>query len=75
MRIANWNFASIFGGDVVNLSSGCVISKARQLVLPYGCFLWSIFTATDGTPTFSKSYWTGGTATLGSADAEGSCIQ
>ena len=36
---------------------------------PVGVFYGVFFTATDGTPTFSK-VWTGGTATLGSADAE-----
>ena len=68
MRIESGTSASIFSGDVVNLSSGYVI-QGTATGTPIGVFYGVFFTATDGTPTFSK-VWTGGTATLGSADAE-----
>ena len=68
MRIESGTSASKFSGDVVNLSSGYVI-QGTATGTPIGVFYGVFFTATDGTPTFSK-VWTGGTATLGSADAE-----
>ena len=68
MRIESGTSTSIFSGDVVNLSSGYVI-QGTATGTPIGVFYGVFFTATDGTPTFSK-VWTGGTATLGSADAE-----
>ena len=68
MRIASEAAASIFSGDVVTLSSGYVI-QGTATSTPIGVFYGVFFTATDGTPTFSK-VWTGGTATLGGADAQ-----
>jgi len=68
MRIASEASASIFSGDVVTLSSGYVI-QGTATSTPIGVFYGVFFTATDGTPTFSKT-WTGSTATLGGADAE-----
>ena len=68
MRIASGYGTSIFSGDVVTLSSGYV-QQAGATDTPVGVFYGVFFTATDGTPTFSK-VWTGSTATLGSADAE-----
>ena len=67
MRIASGTSASIFSGDVVNLSSGYVI-QGTATGTPVGVFYGVFFTATDGTPTFSK-VWTGGTATQGTNDA------
>ena len=68
MRIASATNASIFSGDVVNLSSGYVI-QGTATGTPVGVFYGVYFTATDGTPTFSK-VWTADTATQGGADAE-----
>ena len=68
MRIASEAAASIFSGDVVTLSSGYVI-QGTATTTPIGVFYGVFYTATDGTPTFSK-VWTGGTATLGGDDAE-----
>mgnify|MGYP003109635129 FL=1 len=68
MRIASETSASIFSGDVVTLSSGYVI-QSTATTTPIGVFYGVFFTATDGTPTFSKT-WTGGVATLGGEDAE-----
>tara|TARA_R110000796_G_scaffold34991_3_gene89881 strand:- start:263 stop:802 length:540 start_codon:yes stop_codon:yes gene_type:complete len=68
MRIASETSASIFSGDVVTLSSGYVI-QGTATSAPIGVFYGVFFTATDGTPTFSK-VWTGSTATLGGADAQ-----
>ena len=68
MRIASEASASIFSGDVVNLSSGYVI-QGTATSTPIGVFYGVYYTASDGTPTFSK-VWTADTATQGSADAE-----
>jgi|TARA_R110001592_G_scaffold172270_2_gene410744 hypothetical protein len=68
LRIASETSASIFSGDVVNLSSGYVI-QGTATGTPCGVFYGVYYTATDGTPTFSKT-WTGAVATLGGADAE-----
>ena len=68
MRIASEAAASIFSGDVVTLSSGYVI-QSTATTTPIGVFYGVYYTATDGTPTFSK-VWTADTATQGSADAE-----
>ena len=68
MRIASETSASIFSGDVVTLSSGYVI-QGTATTTPIGVFYGVFFTATDGSPTFSK-VWTGSTATQGGADAE-----
>ena len=68
MRIASETSASIFSGDVVTLSSGYVI-QGTATTTPIGVFYGVFYTATDGTPTFSKT-WTGGVATLGGDDAE-----
>jgi len=68
MRIASETSASIFSGDVVTLSSGYII-QGTATTTPIGVFYGVFFTATDGTPTFSKT-WTGGVATLGGEDAE-----
>ena len=66
--IASGTNASIFSGDVVNLSSGYVI-QGTATGTPVGVFYGVYYTATDGTPTFSK-VWTADTATQGGADAE-----
>ena len=68
MRIASATDASIFSGDVVTLSSGYVI-QSTATTTPIGVFYGVYYTASDGTPTFSK-VWTADTATQGSADAE-----
>lgn len=68
MRIQSGYGTSIFSGDVVTLSSGYV-QQAGATDTPIGVFYGVFFTASDGTPTFSK-VWTGSTATQGSADAE-----
>ena len=68
MRIASATNASIFSGDVVNLSSGYVI-QGTATGTPCGVFYGVYYTATDGSPTFSK-VWTADTATQGSADAQ-----
>ena len=68
MRIASATDASIFSGDVVTLSSGYVI-QGTATSTPIGVFYGVYYTASDGTPTFSK-IWTADTATQGSADAE-----
>ena len=68
MRIASGTSASIFSGDVVTLSSGYVI-QGTATSTPIGVFYGVFYTATDGTPTFSKT-WTGAVATLGADDAE-----
>ena len=68
LRIASATNASIFSGDVVNLSSGYVI-QGTATGTPCGVFYGVYYTATDGSPTFSK-VWTADVATLGGADAE-----
>ena len=68
MRIASATDASIFSGDVVNLSSGYII-QGTATGAPVGVFAGVYYEATDGTPTFSK-HWTADVATLGSADAK-----
>jgi len=68
MRIASAYGTAIYSGDVVNLSSGYVI-QGTATGTPVGVFYGVYYTATDGTPTFSK-VWTADTATQGSADAE-----
>tara|TARA_R100001369_G_scaffold10701_1_gene23789 strand:- start:76 stop:615 length:540 start_codon:yes stop_codon:yes gene_type:complete len=68
MRIASATDASIFSGDVVTLSSGYVI-QSTATTTPIGVFYGVYYTATDGSPTFSK-VWTADTATLGGDDAE-----
>lgn len=68
MRIASGYGTSIFSGDVVTLSSGYV-QQAGATDTPIGVFYGVFYTASDGTPTFSK-VWTASTATQGSADAE-----
>ena len=68
MRIASGYGTSIFSGDVVTLSSGYV-QQAGATDTPVGVFYGVYYTASDGSPTFSK-VWTASTATQGSADAE-----
>jgi hypothetical protein len=68
LRIASATNASIFSGDVVNLSSGYVI-QGTATGTPAGVFAGCYYTATDGTPTFTN-YWAADTATLGSGDVE-----
>ena len=68
MRIASGYGTAIYSGDVVTLASGYV-NQAGATSTPVGVFYGVYYTATDGTPTFSK-VWTASTATLGSADAE-----
>ena len=66
--IASATNASIFSGDVVNLSSGYVI-QGTATGTPLGVFYGVEFQATDGSVVFSNM-WTADTATLGSADAK-----
>ena len=68
MRIASGYGTAIYSGDVVTLSSGYV-QQAGATDTPIGVFYGVFYTASDGTPTFSK-VWTASTATQGSADAE-----
>ena len=68
MRIASGYGTAIYSGDVVTLSSGDV-QQAGATDTPIGVFYGVFYTASDGTPTFSK-VWTASTATQGSADAE-----
>ena len=68
MRIASAYNTAIYSGDVVTLSSGYV-NQAGATSTPVGVFYGVYYTASDGTPTFSK-VWTADTATQGSADAE-----
>jgi len=66
--IASGTNASIFSGDVVNLSSGLVI-QGTATGAPLGVFYGVEYQATDGSVVFSK-VWTADTATLGSANAK-----
>ena len=66
--IASATNASIFSGDVVNLSSGLVI-QGTATGAPLGVFAGVEYQATDGSVVFSK-VWTADTATLGSANAK-----
>ena len=68
MRIASAYGTAIYSGDVVTLSSGYV-QQAGATDTPIGVFYGVFYTASDGTPTYSKS-WATSTATQGSADAE-----
>ena len=68
MRIASAYGTAIYSGDVVSLSSGYV-QQAGATDTPIGVFYGVFYTASDGTPTYSKS-WAASTATQGSADAE-----
>jgi hypothetical protein len=68
MRIASGYGTAIYSGDVVTLSSGYV-QQAGATDTPIGVFYGVFYTASDGTPTYSKS-WAASTATQGSADAE-----
>ena len=67
-EIASATNASIFSGDVVNLSSGLVI-QGTATGAPLGVFAGVEYQATDGSVVFSK-VWTADTATLGSANAK-----
>lgn len=58
----------IFSGDVVKLSGGYVLQSGASDA-PLGVFQGVQYTATDGTPVWSRK-WTSGTSTLGSADAQ-----
>jgi len=58
----------IFSGDVVKLSSGYVLQSGATDA-PLGVFQGVQYTATDGTPVWSRK-WSSGTSTLGSADAK-----
>jgi hypothetical protein len=66
--IASATNASIFSGDVVNLSSGLVI-QGTATGTPLGVFYGVEYTATSGEIIFAKM-WTADTATLGSANAK-----
>tara|TARA_R100001163_G_scaffold65581_1_gene63356 strand:- start:451 stop:990 length:540 start_codon:yes stop_codon:yes gene_type:complete len=66
--IASATNASIFSGDVVNLSSGLVI-QGTATGAPLGVFAGVEYQATDGSVVFSK-VWTADTVTLGSANAK-----
>jgi hypothetical protein len=66
--IASATDASIFTGDVVNLSSGLVI-QGTATGAPLGVFAGVEYQATDGSVVFSNM-WTADTATLGSANAK-----
>ena len=68
LRIASAYGTAIYSGDVVTLSSGYV-QQAGATDTPIGVFYGVFYTASDGTPTYSKS-WAASTATQGSADAE-----
>jgi hypothetical protein len=67
-EIASATNASIFSGDVVNLSSGLVI-QGTATGAPLGVFAGVEYQATDGSVVFSK-VWTADTVTLGSANAK-----
>ena len=58
----------IFSGDVVKLASGYVL-QGGATDAPLGVFQGVQYTATDGTPVWSRK-WPSGTSTLGSADAK-----
>ena len=66
--IASGTNASIFSGDVVNLSSGLVI-QGTATGTPLGVFYGVEFQATDGSVVFSNM-WTADVATLGAANAK-----
>ena len=66
--IASGTNASIFSGDVVNLSSGLVI-QGTATGAPLGVFAGVEYQATDGSVVFSK-VWTADVATLGAANAK-----
>ena len=70
MPIASAEAASIFSGDIVELQAGGTIKvgTATSGTAACGVFAGVSYTASDGTPIFSKM-WTGGTVTDGSADA------
>jgi hypothetical protein len=67
-EIASGTNASIFSGDVVNLSSGLVI-QGTATGAPLGVFYGVEYQATDGSVVFSK-VWTADTVTLGTANAK-----
>ena len=67
-EIASGTNASIFSGDVVNLSSGLVI-QGTATGTPLGVFYGVEFTNTSGEKIFSK-VWTADTVTLGAANAK-----
>ena len=66
--IASGASGDIFSGDVVKLTSGYVL-QGGATDAPLGVFYGVQYTATDGTPVWSRK-WPDGTATLGSADAK-----
>ena len=66
--IASATNASIFSGDVVNLSSGLVI-QGTATGTPLGVFYGVEYQATDGSVVFSNM-WTADVATLGAANAK-----
>ena len=66
--IASATNASIFSGDVVNLSSGYVI-QGTATGTPLGVFYGVEYQKTTGEVVFAKM-WTADVATLGSADAK-----
>ena len=66
--IASGTNASIFSGDVVNLSSGLVI-QGTATGTPLGVFYGVEYRATDGSVVFSNM-WTADVATLGAANAK-----
>ena len=68
MRIASATNASIFSGDVVNLSSGLVI-QGTATGTPLGVFYGVEYQATDGSVVFSNM-WTADVVTLGAANAK-----
>ena len=68
MRIQSAYDTAIYSGDMVTLASG-YITQGTATSTPIGVFYGVYYTASDGTPTFSK-VWTADTATQGSADAE-----
>ena len=67
-EIASGTNASIFSGDVVNLSSGLVI-QGTATGTPLGVFYGVEFTNTSVEKIFSK-VWTADTVTLGAANAK-----
>jgi hypothetical protein len=67
-KIASGSSTNIFTGDFVKLLSTGYIDVAAAGNRLLGVFAGVKYTASDGTPTFSK-YWPASTATLGSEDA------
>lgn len=72
MPIASGEAAAIFSGDVVEMQAGGTIKvgTATSGDAACGIFAGCSYTASDGTPVYSK-YWPAATVTSGAADAIG----